>query len=298
MGKRFTPKLLARFEREHRSEGAYEDFVPYHKVARGDPSSLGRSHLLMFRKRLREMLSDGELDHQYFAVMLPWLDDCLEQYKLTPESSPHPLAAYNERDARIEYPGTLELANVLQIKHPHVYGDGEKAVWKMTTDLVLVQKQGTRPREMVALASKPEGWEQHGRTVEKLLLEREYWKRRGVPWLLITSALYDKRVSSTLRRTACWGLTEPASPRDRTIAVGVGRQLNGQSLECVLQAITHEFDDLARAQFAFWQAVWSGELTVDLRRGWRPHLPVRLLDPQSFWALNPVASRRSAWPSN
>ena len=98
MGRRFTLKLLARFAREHRGEGTYADYVPYHKVARNDPSSAGRSNLLMFRERLREFLSDGELGQQCFAALLPCLDDCVEQLKLTPEPSAHPLSAYSECD--------------------------------------------------------------------------------------------------------------------------------------------------------------------------------------------------------
>jgi hypothetical protein len=75
--KRFTPKVIARFERQHRGEGTYADYIPWHRVSRGDPASSGRSHLLMWRDRLRELLSDGELVEQLFATMLPDLDDSL-----------------------------------------------------------------------------------------------------------------------------------------------------------------------------------------------------------------------------
>lgn len=94
--KRFTPKVLARFAREGRGTGIYEEYIPWHRVSRGDPASRGRSHLLEWKDRLRELLSDGELGAQLFAVMLPDLDDSLEQYRLEQEPSQHPLAAYQD----------------------------------------------------------------------------------------------------------------------------------------------------------------------------------------------------------
>lgn len=295
MGKRFTPKLLARFEREHRGEGTYADFVPYHKVARGDPSSSGRSNLLMFRDRLRESLSDGELVEQYFAASLPNLDDCFEQYKLTPEPSAHPLAVYGERDELTLFPGTLQLAKELGIKHPWVYGDGTNVPWTMSTDLVPVFKVGASPREAVAVSFKMKGWRSRKRTVALLRLEREYWIRRSVPWLLITPAQYDIRVDRTLRRTAAWVFVEQASADQRAVAVRIGYELNGYPLQAVLHEIERELGSLDDAQRAFWQAAWSAELPLDLTRGWRPHLPIVVLSLQGFWAQNPIASQRSAW---
>ncbi|OIQ70829.1 hypothetical protein GALL_475540 [mine drainage metagenome] len=39
------------------------------------------------------------------------------------------------------------------------------------------------------------------------------------------------------------------------------------------------------------------ELPLELRRGWRPHLPVTLLEMDDYFRLNPIISRRSAWSS-
>ncbi len=298
MGKRFTPKLLARFAREHRGEGTYVDFVPYHKVARGDPSSSGRSNLLMFRDRLRESLSDGELVEQYFASTLPNLDDCVEQYKLTHEPSPHPLAAYGDRDEVTLFPGTLQLAEELRIKHPRVYGEGGSALWTMTTDLVPIFKVGASPRELLAVSFKPPGWRSRKRTVERLRLEREYWLRRSVRWLLITPAQYDIRVDRTVRRTAAWVFADEASADQRAIATQIGHHFNGFPLQVVLSEIERELGAMDVAQRAFWQAAWNAELPLDLTNGWRPHLPIVVLGPQAFWAQNPIASQRSAWLSN
>jgi len=295
MGKRFTPKLLARFAREHRGEGTYADFVPYHKVARGDPSSGGRSNLLKFRDRLRESLSDGELVEQYFAASLPHLDDCVEQYKLSPEPSPHPLVAYGERHELALFPGTLQLAKELGIKHPWVYGDGASVPWNMSTDLVLIFRVGAAPREALAVSFKMKDWQSNKRTVALLRLEREFWLRRSVRWLLITPAQYDIRVDRTLRRTAAWVFVEQATSDQREVAVRLGQQFNGYPLQTVLSEIERELGSQDLAQRAFWQAVWNAELPLDLTGGWRPHLPIVVLSLQAFWAQNPIASQRSAW---
>jgi len=298
MGKRFTPKLLARFAREHRGEGTYADYIPYHRVARNDPSSSGRSNLLMFRERLREFLSDGELGQQYFAAMLPWLDDCVEQFKLTLEPSVHPLAAYGERDIFTHYPGTLALAAELRMKHPWTYGDGQNAPWKMSTDLVLVFRRRALPRVMLALAFKTAQWSSDERTIALLQLEREYWLRRGVRWLLITPEVYDKKVALTMERTAAWALTDPVTEGQRAVATQLGLRLGGYSLQEVLEEIKQKLGSMEVAQLALWQSVWRGELPVDLRRGWRPHLPLAIMSSESFWELNPVASMRSAWTAS
>lgn len=75
--KRFTPKVLARFKRQGRGSGTHDNYLPWHRVSRGDPASSGRSHLLMWRERLRELLSDGEHVEQLFASQLNNLEDCL-----------------------------------------------------------------------------------------------------------------------------------------------------------------------------------------------------------------------------
>jgi hypothetical protein len=119
--KRFTPAVLARFERQGRGTGTYEDYSAWHQVTRGDPASRGRSHLLNWKGRLIHLLSDGELGEQLFATMLRDLDDSLEQHKLTLDDSPHPLLAYGAPVSDELFPGTLRLAEELGIRHPKVY---------------------------------------------------------------------------------------------------------------------------------------------------------------------------------
>jgi len=293
--KRFTPKVLDRYIKLQRGEGSHESYVPWHRVTRGDPASSGRSHLLSWRSRLRELLSDGELGQQLFVTMLSDLDDCLEQFKLDTADSPHILAAYRERDASEMFPGTEQLARELGIKHPKVTDAGDSALWIPSTDFVLVFKGPLGPRHALALAFKPRGAETRRRTSELLSLDREYWVRRNVPWLLITPNLYQVEVVLTLRRLAAWALGADAGPEARCLASQLAHAHSGRTVTRVLQEIAIVIGSLEFAQRALWQAVWIGELPIDLRRGWRPHVPLKFISPAEFWAFNPIASRRSAW---
>ena len=249
----------------------------------------------MWRGRLRELLSDGELGEQQFATMLPDLDDCVEQCPLTTEDSAHLLTAYGERDTSVLIPGTVELCRQLGIKHPKISDSSETTLWRATTDLVLVFKREQSPRTLLALAFKPSGWDKGRRTKELLKLEREYWIRRGVPWLLITPELYDFRVVLTLRRIACWALAEDVPIEARRLAARVARERAGFSVTRVLEVIASMVGSMELSQRALWQAVWNGDLPIDLRRGWRPHVPLQLIPADEFTNLNPIASRRSAW---
>lgn len=293
--KRFTPKVLARFEKQGRGTGTHQEYIGWHRVTRGDPASRGRSHLLHWRGRLIDLLSDGELGEQLFATMLPSLEDSLEQFMLAPEDSPHPLAAYLEPGSGELFPGTLRLAAELGIRHPMVHGEDEPVPWVMTTDLLLVFFEPGQGRAMLAIAFKPKGWETKRRTKALLRLEREYWVRRGVQWLLITPDLYDRSVVLTLRRIAAWAIAEPVSPRVRRLARDIAMDNPFASVEHLLRLIEAHCPSLHVAQCALWQGVWCGEIPVRLTRSWRPHLPLEHISTEEFVAQNPIAARRSSW---
>lgn len=293
--KRFTPKVLARFQREGRGEGTHADYVPWHKVSRGDPASSGRSHLLKWQGRLRELLSDGEYCQQLFATMLPGVVDCREQLKLDLHTSPHVLREYEHQGHRDLQPGTLEIAESLSIRHPMLRDRESETPWVPTTDLLLVYKEAKGHAYALAIAFKPDGELESPRKRQLLNLEREYWRLRGVTWLLITPAVYNIQVRLTLQRTACWALDEAVANDLRQRAADIARTKSHASLTEVLNTIALELGNLTLAQRALWQAIWNGELPVDLRRGWRPHTPLEHITTEAFWSLNPIASRRSAW---
>lgn len=293
--KRFTPALLERFTRIGRGTGTYQDYIPWHRVGRGDPSSLGRSHLMMWSKRQRELLSDGEMVGLLFATMLTNVKDIREQHKLSPEDGPFELSEYDIRYSGRIVPGTLSIAKKLAFKHPRVNGDGRSDDWKMTTDQLLVLGLASGELELLAVAYKPKGDALTKRARQLLAIEKEYWAARGVTWILITPDVFEESVGVTLCRAVPWGLGAPVFAPEISIAVELTERCLGHTLTYTIDTIANQLGGNDLAKRSFWQAVWSGALPMDLRTGWRPHLPIQLLDTKSFVALNPVASRRSSW---
>ena len=294
--KRFTPTVLERFEREERGLGTYTLYIPQHRVSRGDPASSGRSHLLMWRERLRELLSDGELHQQMFATMLSNVDDALEQKKLFLEPSPHLLADYCEASPDVLLPrhvGTRARARNQASGSDCRRGDcvvgHDHAIWSSSSS------DRTRHVQRWRWRSRPRTTRRVSGNAQLLRLEREYWVRRSVPWLLITPETFERSVALTLRRIAAWSLGDHAPEEALIVAARTVREHPIDSVTRVLERLGSVLGSYELAQRALWQAVWNGVLPVDLRRGWRPHIPLRIVSESTFIDFNPIAARRSAW---
>ena len=245
--------------------------------------------------RQRNLLSDDEWVASLFTPFTPSSIDLREQYPLGLEPGCHELGAYDVRLGKAGFPGTLEVARQLGYRHPRVNGNGRSAPWVLTTDLLFTLQDEGGAHRLLAVACKPTATLEESK--KKLLaIERAYWAARDVEWLLITPDQYLEVVELTLRSSFAWGLGEPVCGEAKTEAVNLARELEGFSLTHVLDRID---DALGKgpefAQCAFWQSVWSRALPLDLRRGWRPHLPVTFLPASEFLAFNPIASRRTAW---
>lgn len=294
--KRFTPKVLERFLREGRGTGTYSDYIPWHRVSRGDPSSKGRSHLIVWMDRQRELLSDQEWGGLNFAGLIPNLVDLVEQFPLSQNATPHDLSRWQAGCGLTRFPGTLEIAQKLGIKHPTLTDGDVTHVWTGTTDLLLIMRNQRGRLELLAVSCKPSS-ALTKRAKELLLLEKTYWTLRGVEWLLITPEQYEKSVGLTLRRSSPWGFDEPATNTEIQTACKVVRSASWHAYSDVIQHLTDRFGGEKhrhQAQRALWQAVWRSLLPVDLRRGWRPHQPLTLISQEEFISLNPILARRSA----
>ncbi len=293
--KRFTPSLLERFFRLGRGQGIFGDYIPWHRVSRSDPSSCGRSHLLQGKDRQHELLSDHEWVVIMFVFMLLNQIDVREQFPLSREEAKHELGAYRVDIGEKYFPGTLALAAKLRFKHPKTTDGEDSADWVMTTDLLIALRNSDGTIELVAVAIKTIDEMANKRKRELLAIERAYWVARGVTWLLITPALYDEKVGLNLRMQMPWTLGERTSEQDRLIAADVVRRFPGRSLTFILHQLEAALGEIDLAQRAFWQAVYSGQIPMSLKRGWRPHQPVVLLQQTDFVAQNPIASRSSSW---
>ncbi|WP_222862090.1 TnsA endonuclease N-terminal domain-containing protein [Zoogloea oleivorans] len=110
-------------------------------------------------------------------------------YLSSHELKVHLLAEYGsatldirEQFALLPWDETQSIAAQLGIRHPFFPGTSTPTV--LTTDLLLTLE---RPdgMELVAISAKLKK-DLTSRNLEKLLLERLYWNRRGIRWILVT----------------------------------------------------------------------------------------------------------------
>jgi hypothetical protein len=287
-----TPQLLGLFRRQGRGQGAFEDYTAWHRVRRSDPPSRGRSHLHSWRGRQLDLMSDLEWTGLLFASQLHGLIDVREQFPLSLDAATHELGVYDATHAGRWVPGTLELARRLRTRHPQVRDDRTVEPNVLTTHHLLTLHDDRDRPQLLAVSYRHRF---DGVRRGLLAIEASYWAERGVPWLLVTTSEFDRAVGLTLRRAAGWALGPVAGDVACRLAVQTSFATLGHSLSRTLQILAARLGDLDLAQRALWQAVWQGDLPMDLRRGWRPHGPIQLMSLETWSALNPLASRRSAW---
>jgi len=163
--------------------------------------------------RLHHLLSDHELVAFGFASMLPALCDLREQYPLSTED--RHLADEHPQLMRHPYAeGTQSIAAGLGIKHPVVRKGDDAQDWVMSTDLVLSLMPPNGAQELLAVSVKYASELTGARTTALLTLEREYWRRRGVPWILLTEDQYIDAVGLSIRAGLPWTMEQPSSTTD------------------------------------------------------------------------------------
>ncbi|WP_172202583.1 TnsA endonuclease N-terminal domain-containing protein [Niveibacterium sp. COAC-50] len=292
--KRFTPAVLRRFARQGRGTGTFGEYQAWHQVSRGDPASRGRSHIVCWRDFQLDLLSDKEKTLFLLASMRQDVVDARAQFPLALDTSSHELEAYGEiRLAR--YPGIAQLASELKIRAPKLREGDDQAPWVSTTDLLLTVEQAPGVFAFIAVAFKYARELAAKRTKQLLQLEREYWLRRGVQWLMVTEALFDRRYAECLERVWWWALHCPVDNETLRNTAAIICRAAGQTQLHAIKQVARRTGDPMVAQHAFWQAIWCGAAPVDLRRGWRPHVPVHVLSVDGFRSLNPILCGRSAW---
>lgn len=137
-----------------------------------------RSH--MWSPRLRRtvhFLSHGE----YLAFLqFDWMKnvvDIREQFPLDPEE-------------------TLKICGEMKVLHPGYSRGGHV----MTTDFVVTYDTPSGLRDHAYQIKCSQADLENKRTYTKLLIEREYWKRQGVPWTLLLSSDFNKIRTHNLDR--------------------------------------------------------------------------------------------------
>ncbi|WP_061532079.1 TnsA endonuclease N-terminal domain-containing protein [Collimonas arenae] len=159
-----TVEIVKRWIKAGYGQGQGSSYKPFMNVR--DVPSIGASNMVTSRitGRNHHYLSRQEFKTHLLAEYSRSTLDIREQFALLP------------------WDETQSIAKNLGIRHPHFPGTSTPTV--LTTDLVLSFK---RPDgiELVAVSVK---LTKHltPRNLEKLLIERVYWNRRGIRWVLAT----------------------------------------------------------------------------------------------------------------
>ena len=161
--------------KQGRGEGTGKDYQPWLTVR--DLPSAGRSHRVwgFQTQRTHHLLSDLELAAFFLFDWNPSVTDIREQFPLRLED-------------------TRELATEAGIRHPEVRGE----IQIMSTDFLVDTNQPELPR--LAIQVKTSSDMSKPRTIEKLELERRYWKLKEVPWYLLT----EKQIPKTVTKNISW----------------------------------------------------------------------------------------------
>lgn len=175
--RRPTIQTVLRWIRAGFGQGTGSSFKPFMYVR--DVPSEGTSSMVQSRVtgRTHHYLSWVEFSVHLLAEYCRSIVDIREQYALLP------------------WEETQDLAAKLGIKHPVIPQTETPSV--ITTDLLLSFKKPDGIR-LIAVSAKLEK-DLNARTLEKLLLERAYWNRRGITWVLATDRNIPSILASNLR---------------------------------------------------------------------------------------------------
>lgn len=189
----------------------------------------GRAHRIRgwIIDRPYSFMSDGELRCFMFIQMQEGVVDIREQYPLLPLAS------------------TELIAEELDVSHPP---KSRKKKTVMTTDLVVTFFDKEKGLYEVAIAVKTKDKLEKPRTLEKLKIEEEYWKRLGVKFVVVTEEDLDQKKAINLTfiyRQYFWqeenGLTDE---RVEELVATLKNKLQeqGKRLSHILQEIEQQYE--------------------------------------------------------
>lgn len=165
-------------EKEGRGSGHLADYKPWIMIQ--DVASKGTCTRIKGLKtgRAHHLLSTLELNCFYCLDWCEQVYDIREQYPLDLDE-------------------TLAIADELRIRHPKVPVTQENVV--ITTDFLVTLHNPLSFKE-IAISVKYAKDLQDARIIEKLEIERHYWHRRGIDWLIVT----EKQINFVLVKNIKW----------------------------------------------------------------------------------------------
>lgn len=163
--------------KEGRGQGNFQNYKPWLKIQ--DVGSEGLATRIKGTKtgRCHQLLSTLELNYLY---LLDWSEDVI--------------------DIREQYPldlkETIALAKEIEIDHPPKANPAKPVV--MTTDFLVTIRQPIGTKE-IARTIKYSKDLADLRTLEKLEIERLYWKERNIDWGIVTELDINKTLVKNIK---------------------------------------------------------------------------------------------------
>jgi hypothetical protein len=184
-----------------------------------------------------------------------WITGRNHHYLSRQEYKVHLIAEYSplvldirEQFALLPWDETQAIASKLGIRHPRYPGTTTPIV--VTTDLLLTKKHADG-MELIAVSAKLTK-DLDSRTLEKLLIERLYWNRRGIRWILAT----EKNISNV--RAKNLQFFEMALNDDRASKSGIDPASFSRQFEAN-HALDLCFNDILKQT--------SRDMAIDVRTG-------------------------------
>lgn len=291
---RLTAERQKRYINEGRGTGIGSKYLPWIFVARSEISSTGFSSILIHNGRQHHFLSNGETSCFLLATQLPHYLEVREQYPLSLGKGNHEVNVYYDHYG-LFYPGTLEIAKSLGIRHPRVPStEGGSAPFIMSTDL-LITFEINGEYKLLAVSYKPK-LPTSKRALELLQIEKGYWEARGIKWLFITYDLFGRLYSNELMRFRVFALDESIE-LDTVLLERMVKDIKSVTYSYVefLNRYISEGFPAEIVKKAFWSGHWYGIIPVTIEGSFNPLAPMRLMEPTEFLSRNPIHEGRSSW---
>jgi len=171
----FTQEQISKRIKDGRGQGMGKDYQPWLTIQ--DVPSRGVSHRIYSHKtqRVHHLLSNLEL---YVFLILDWsssVQDIREQF---------PLNIDDTREICLEH----------GLRHPSIQGSEQV----MSSNFLIDTNDKNKPQ--FAIQVKPLKELLKERTIEKLEIERRYWKLKEIPWSIVT----EQNILITARKNLEW----------------------------------------------------------------------------------------------
>lgn len=226
--------------KDKRGQGEFENYIPWIWVTDFSP------HSLKFRipgvkiKRLHHVLSLLEARVFYILEAMHDIIDIREQFPLLPLLE------------------TVEIAAENNIRHPK-----EKGIPLVrTTDFLVIKKNRT-----IAISVKYKK-SLTPRNLELIEIERQYWKRRGIKFLVILETSITRPQYKNAKRIRAFSSRPPCKITNEDLLNALAEQKNPElETKIALKKIALQFNEhFKQVHHLFLHLIFKHQINIDLRK--------------------------------